>query len=112
MPRVSHGGVTSCRGMVVHSVLPGDLGRAVGGVLDRAGVTHVAHGYDAPMWAAAVAAADRDSIALIGPFRSHDVAEAVEATAPARLALLAPVATWAGITRDDEPCEGDPARHD
>ena len=51
-------------------------------------------------------------VALVGPFRSRDVAEVVEATAPAGLPLLAPVATWAGVTRDDEPgCEDDPARH-
>ena len=43
---------------------------------------------------------------------SRAVAEAVEATAPAGLPLIAPVATWAGVTRDDEPgCEDDPARH-
>src|SRR3954453_12090922 len=113
MAEVSHAGVTRCEEMVVHSVLPGDLGRAVGRVLDRAGVTHIAHGYESPMWAATVASGDRDAIALIGPFRSQDVAEAVEATAPARLPLIAPVATWAGVTRDDEPgCEDDPARHE
>ena len=40
------------------------------------------------------------------------MAEAVEATAPAGLALLAPVATWAGVTRDDEPAgPDDPADH-
>jgi hypothetical protein len=40
------------------------------------------------------------------------VAETIEATAPAGLALLAPVATWAGVTRDDEPgCDDDPADH-
>jgi hypothetical protein len=55
---------------------------------------------------------DADAIALIGPFRSRDVAETVEATAPAGLALLAPTATWAGVTRDDEPgCDDDPADH-
>src|SRR5919199_4859013 len=50
-------------------------------------------------------------MALIGPFRSAEVAEAVEATAPPGLPLIAPVATWAGVTRDDEPGCDDPARH-
>jgi len=73
---------------------------------------HVAHGSADPMRAAEAAASDPDAIALLGPFRSRDVAEAVEATAPAGVPLLAPVATWAGITRDDEPgCEDDPAHH-
>jgi hypothetical protein len=33
-------------------------------------------------------------VALIGPYRSRDVAETVEATAPAGLPLIAPMATW------------------
>jgi ABC-type branched-subunit amino acid transport system substrate-binding protein len=85
--------------MVVHSVLPDSLTLAVGEVLAAAGVAHVAHGDDDPIRAAGVAASDDDAIALIGPFRSADVAEAVEATAPAGLPLIAPVATWAGVTR-------------
>jgi hypothetical protein len=81
-------------------------------VLREAGVRHVAHGEDDPVSAAARAAGDGEAVAFIGPFRSRAVAEAVEATAPAGLLLLAPVATWAGITRDDEPgCEDDPADH-
>ena len=49
---------------------------------------------------------------MIGPVRSREVAETVEATAPAGLPLIAPMATWAGVTRDDEPgCEDDPADH-
>src|SRR3712207_3325913 len=48
---------------------------------------------------------------MIGPYRSQHVAEAVESTAPAGLPLLAPVATWAGVTRDDEPGCDDAARH-
>jgi hypothetical protein len=81
-------------------------------VLRAAGVRHVAHGEDDPVRAGAIAAADEDAVAFIGPFRSRDVAEAIEATAPAGLPLLAPVATWAGVTRDDEPgCEDDPADH-
>ena len=35
--------------MVVDSVLPGELGRMVAEALDQAGVTHVAHGYEAPI---------------------------------------------------------------
>ena len=35
----------------------------------------------------------------------------MEVTGPAGLALLAPVATWAGVTRDDEPGCDDAARH-
>ena len=64
------------------------------------------------MAAAEAAAADDGALALIGPFLSRAVAHAVEATAPVGLPLIAPVATWAGVTRDDEPgCEDDPARH-
>ena len=81
-------------------------------MLREAGVEHVAHGDDDPVRAGEVAAADPAAVALIGPFRSRAVAETVEATAPAGLPLLAPVATWAGITRDDEPgCDDDPADH-
>ena len=98
--------------MVVHSVLPQPLTDMVTAVLRPAGITHVAHGYHAPMWAAEVAAGDDEALAVIGPYRSRDVAEAVEATAPAGLPLIAPVATWAGVTRADEPgCEDDPADH-
>jgi hypothetical protein len=94
----------------VHSALPEPLTAAIAAALRD--VEHVAHGSADPMRAAEAAAGDADALALIGPFRSHDVAEVVEATAPAGLPLLAPVATWAGVTRDDEPgCEGDPADH-
>ena len=55
------------------------------------------------MRAAELAASDPEALALIGPFRSRAVAEAVEATAPVGLPLLAPVATWVGVTRFDEP---------
>src|SRR5205085_4750222 len=71
---------------------------------------HVAHDGAPPVEAAAAASRDDDALALLGPYRSADVAEAVEATAPAGLALLAPTATWAGVTRDDEPGCGDAAR--
>jgi hypothetical protein len=96
---------------VVHSALPDSLTAVVDDVLGAAAIEHRAHGPRTPMRAAASAAADAVAVTLIGPFRSADVAEAVEATAPVGLPLLAPVATWAGITRDDEPCCGDPARH-
>ena len=96
--------------MRVHSSLPDALTAAVGEVLRE--LEHVAHGSADPMRAAEAAASDPDAIALLGPFRSRDVAEVVEATAPAGVPLLAPVATWAGITRNDEPgCEDDPAHH-
>ncbi len=98
--------------MIVHSVLPASLTDAVTEALRPAGITHCAHGYHAPMWGAGVAAGDPEAVAVIGPYRSRDVAEAVEATAPAGLPLIAPVATWAGVTRDDEPgCDDDPADH-
>jgi hypothetical protein len=95
----------------VHSSLPEGLARAVGEVLRAAGVEHVVHGTEAPVEAGAAAAHDGRAVAFVGPYRSADVAEAVEATAPAGLALLAPVATWAGVTRDDEPGCDDAARH-
>jgi hypothetical protein len=97
--------------MSVHSVLPELLTRAAGAALAAAGIRHVAHATADPVRAAAAAAADPEALALLGPYRSADVAEAVEASAPAGLALLAPVATWAGVTRDDEPGCDDPARH-
>jgi hypothetical protein len=97
--------------VAVHSILPELLTRAAGAALDAAGVRHVAHGTGDPVGAAGAAAADPDALALLGPYRSADVAEAVEASAPAGLALLAPVATWAGVTRDDEPGCDDAARH-
>jgi hypothetical protein len=65
----------------------------------------------AALEAAEAAAGDPRSIALIGPYRSAEVAEAVEATGPVRLPLLAPAATWAGVTREDEPGCDDPAQH-
>ena len=81
-------------------------------VLAAAGVGHVAHGAEDPVDAGAAAASDRAAVALIGPVRSREVAETLEATAPAGLPLIAPMATWAGVTRDDEPgCEDDPADH-
>ena len=97
--------------MVVHSVLPDSLAAVVDEELRAAGVAHAPHTGEPPLRAAEAAAADGDAAALIGPFRSADVAEAVEATAAAGLALIAPVATWAGVTRDDEPGCADAARH-
>jgi hypothetical protein len=99
--------------MRVHSALPERLEAAVAEVLDGADIAHVAHGDRDTMAAAEAAAGDDSARALIGPFLSRAVAHAVEATAPVGLPLIAPVATWAGVTRDDEPgCEDDPARHD
>jgi hypothetical protein len=96
----------------VHSALPAQLAAAAVDVLAGAGVDHVAHGDGAFLRAAEEAASDGDAVALLGPFGSRDVCFAVEATAPAGLLLMAPVATWAGVTRDDEPgCEDDPADH-
>jgi hypothetical protein len=97
--------------MTVHSILPELLTLAAGAAFEAAAIPHVAHGTADPVEAAAAAAADQNALALLGPYRSADVASAVEASAPAGLALLAPVATWAGVTRDDEPGCDDPARH-
>jgi ABC-type branched-subunit amino acid transport system substrate-binding protein len=87
------------------------LTRAASAVFDAAGIRHIAHGTANAVEAASDAAADPHALALVGPYRSVHVAEAVEVTAPAGLPLLAPVATWAGVTRDDEPGCDDPARH-
>jgi ABC-type branched-subunit amino acid transport system substrate-binding protein len=98
--------------MAIHSILPPALADVVESVLRDAGLTHVAHGDRDPVAAAEAVVADPEARAAIGPFRSRAVAEVVEVTAPAGLPLLAPVATWAGVTRSDEPgCEDDPARH-
>jgi hypothetical protein len=96
---------------MVHSALPDPLASAVDAVLRGAGVEHTAHGDGDPLGAAEATAGDDGALALIGPFRSASVAEAVEVTAPAGLPLLAPVATWVGVTRDDEPGCDDPADH-
>ena len=94
--------------MRIHSILPETLTAAVDAVL--CGVEHIAHG-EGDILGAATAAA-KDGVALIGPFRSADVAEVVEITAPAGLPLLAPTATWAGVTRMDEPVgDDDPSPH-
>jgi hypothetical protein len=95
----------------VHSILPERLTQAADRVLREAAIAHRAHGDADPMRAAEEAASDPDAVALLGPYRSAHVAEVVEVTAPAGLPLLAPVATWAGVTRDDEPGCDDPARH-
>lgn len=87
----------------VHSILPDLLTQAADAELQAAGVEHVAHGSADPVYAAAAAAVDSQAVALLGPYRSAAVAEAVQASGPAGLVLLAPTATWAGITRDDEP---------
>ena len=99
------------RTMRVHSILPDGLTQAADGELQAAGVEHVVHGSRDPVSAAADAASDPEAVALIGPDRSGVVAEVVEVTAPSGLPLLAPVATWAGVTRDDEPGCDEPARH-
>ncbi|HEV8153760.1 MAG TPA: hypothetical protein VGP78_12540, partial [Solirubrobacteraceae bacterium] len=66
----------------VHVALPEPLSSAAAAVLATAGVEQVAHGAGDPVGAAATAV-EAGAIALLGPFRSADVAEAVEATAPA-----------------------------
>jgi hypothetical protein len=95
----------------VHTALPDALQQAVDAVLREAGVEHVAHGDAKPVRAGELAAGDADAVALIGPQLSRAVAHAVEATRPAGLPLLAPAATWVGVTRDDEPGCDDPADH-
>jgi hypothetical protein len=97
--------------VAVHSILPPELTQAVDEVLSAAGVLHVAHGDADPVEAASAATADPHCRIVIGPCRSRAVAEAVEVTAPAGLAMIAPIATWVGVTHDDEPGCDDPARH-
>jgi hypothetical protein len=96
--------------MTVHSILPPLLTGAVDEVLRAAGVAHVAHGDSEPV-VAATEAVSQGADAVIGPFSSRAVAEALEVTAPAGIPLLAPAATWVGVTRDDEPGCDDPADH-
>ncbi len=97
--------------MNVHSALPSALAAEVDVVLASGGLRHVAHGVDDSVAAGVAAAEDPDAVALLGPFRSRDVADTLEATAPAGLPLIAPVATWAGVTRGDEPGCEEPADH-
>ena len=97
--------------LAVHSILSTRLTAAVDEVITQAGLRHVAHGDANPVLAAIAAANDPYARVVIGPCRSRDVAEAVQVTA-AGLAMIAPIATWVGVTRDDEPgCEDHPARH-
>ena len=98
--------------MVIHSALPEPLETVAAAALSDAGVEHLAHGDAQPFRAAVDAAADPRSGALLGPFRSADVNDALAVTAPAGLALIAPVATWAGVTHDDEPGCEDAGRHE
>jgi hypothetical protein len=67
--------------VAVHSILPPDLTAAVDEVLSAAGITHVAHSDSDPIGAAERAAGDPEARAVIGPFRSADVNEALAATA-------------------------------
>ena len=62
--------------MRVHSTLPDALARAADAELRAAGLDHVAHGTADPVNAAAEAAADPQALALLGPYRSAEVAEA------------------------------------
>ena len=94
----------------VHSILPESLTRAAGAVLEAAGIGHVAHG-TADIVGLRARQPPIRSAGAARPDRSADVAEAVEVTGPTGLALLSPVATWAGVTRDDEPGCDDAARH-
>jgi hypothetical protein len=96
---------------VVHSVLPAALTAEVDSVLAPAGIAHVPHEGSDPVASAEVAAGDPAALVLLGPFRSADVREAVAATAPAGLPLIAPLATWTGVTRHDEPGCDDAADH-
>lgn len=92
-------------------MLPATLTAEVDLVLGAAGLSHVPHDVSEPVTAGVAAAEDRAALALLGPFRSADVSEAVAATAPAGLPLIAPVATWTGVTRSDEPGCDDAADH-
>jgi hypothetical protein len=93
---------------VVHTALDGLLAATAAAVLDAAGVEHVDHGDGDPVRAAERAAADPDAVALLGPFRSAAVQEAGEVLLGTGLALLAPAATAAAVTRPDEPGEEPP----
>jgi hypothetical protein len=87
----------------VHSALPAELAREAHLILGKAGLAHVAHGDGDPVRAAEHAVEDADAVALLGPFRSAHVGEAAEVVVGTGLALLAPAATAAGVTRPDEP---------
>ena len=82
--------------MTVHSALPAALTAAVAQVMSAAGVPHEAHGERDAVEAGARAASDPSALALIGPLHSAAVAETLEATASAGLALLAPLAPGLG----------------
>jgi hypothetical protein len=95
----------------VHSALPERLTAIVDAVFRLEGVEHVSHGNRDPV-RAAEQAVTAEARALLGPYRSRDVAEAAEVTTPAGVPIVAPVATWVGVTRTDEPGCDDPALND
>lgn len=64
--------------MVVHSALPAPLAEALDAELRERGIAHLAHGDRRALRAAEAAAADEEALALVGPYRSSEVAEAVE----------------------------------
>ena len=68
-------------GVVVHVVLPAPLATAARRCSRRPASSTSAHDDREPFTAAVAAARDPRAVALLGPFRSADVAEAVEATA-------------------------------
>jgi hypothetical protein len=80
--------------VVVHSLPPPKLTAEVDALLVAQRIRHAGHGIGDPLASGVAAAGDDDAVALIGPYRSRDVAETVEATAPAGLPLIAPMATW------------------
>jgi hypothetical protein len=85
--------------MRVHSMLPARhderLTRALGEI------DHV------PQSTPEAAMGDSGCVAFVGPWRSVEVAEAMEGLGPHGLAHLAPAATWVGLTRPDEPAGSD-----
>lgn len=85
--------------MVVHPVLPEPPSAAVAEVLEEAGVEHVAYPVEPALRSAEAAAADPRAVALVGPHRSADVAEA----GGDRAAVLAALRRLGGFDEHGDP---------
>jgi hypothetical protein len=100
-PRRTIGAVSAAR---VHSgELPERHAAVLARTLRAAGVEHAAGSTPEE------AAADADCVAFIGPFRSWRAALAAPVLNAAGIVQVCPAATWAALTRADEPSGDDEA---
>jgi hypothetical protein len=89
--------------MSVHSILADALTCAAPAELAVAAITHLAHDPTEPVAAATAAAGDRNALALLSPTAQAPSLRQSRRQHRPGLALLAPKATWAGVTRRRRP---------